>query len=134
MREIKFRAWDKNDAVMRDWENLMATIYSQKSDNIFDDKGLIITQYTGLKDRNGKEIYEGDIVEWDDDSNGKYWRVAVVEMDTGIQFRIEKNSKHELSCREGYIFNLTNFIYSDTHNWLEIIGNIYKNKELLKQQ
>lgn len=86
---------------------------------------------TGLKDKNGKLIYEGDIVKWDDNSKGKYWRVAVVELFPALQFRIIKNTAYELSMPEDHIFEYGSFIYKDTHNWLEIIGNVYENEELI---
>ena len=61
MREIKFRAWDETEKYMYNWENLI----NQNLKNIFtitEQCGYVLMQYTGLLDKNGKEIYEGDIV------------------------------------------------------------------------
>ena len=72
MREIKFRAWDKlgddeGNPCMRSWDQLLRDKYANSADSIFNDKMLILMQYTGIKDKNGlTDIYEGDII----DTNG----------------------------------------------------------------
>ena len=126
-RTIKFRAWQNG------------MVYQQKTsvhgikkflDLLYED--CILMQFTGLLDKNGKEIYEGDIVEWDDDSDGKYWRVAVVELFPALQYRIIKNSRHPLSAEEGHIFEFGSFIYKDSEKYIEVIGNIYEHNHLLQ--
>lgn len=90
-------------------------------------------QYINKKDIRGNDICEGDIVKWDDGSNGKYWRVAVVELSPALQFRCFDCPAIENSSCHGHIFKFGNFIYTDTHNHLEIIGNIYQSLELLQE-
>lgn len=64
MKEIKFRAWDKDVSKMIPFEEIGAEGYSHGglslAQHLEPDDLLILMQYTGLKDKNGKEIYESD--------------------------------------------------------------------------
>lgn len=85
-----------------------------------------VGQYTGLKDKNGRGIWEGDIVKWDDCSNGLYWRFAVVQYAPDIQFDCAPIPGFNGVCNSSrHTFEFGRFAYQDTHNHLEVIGNIH---------
>ena len=132
MREIKFRAWHKRDKVM--WEPTLVTcgsdsgaVYSypkaKKEDNVpYFPRECELMQYTGMKDKNGKEIYEGDIVEV---FNRGKWIVGY----SGDMFTLRKTIEAK-KC-----YSLTSFVSDydkDMRLSYEIIGNIYQNPELIK--
>ena len=93
--------------------------------DVLADDNYIVMQCTGLKDKSGKLIYEGDIVKNFHVSSSMQGRVFigyVVYDDTRCRFHIQED-KH---C--GYI------TFSDTDDIFEVIGNIYENPELLEVQ
>lgn len=112
-REIKFRAWDKDEKKLYavrdvDFDTHTVTIAGVTSNLGFyltyPDR-CILMQYTGLKDKNGKEIYEGDVVTARNVSG-----IAVVKWEDG-----------------GFVAPMSIFINKE----MEIIGNIYENPNLL---
>lgn len=127
MREIKFRAWDTKENQMIDWINmrqtawnrdqgkgygLMYTIFTNQVEGLTT-PGFILMQYTGLKAKNGKEIYEGDIGKWPSGNTN----VITWSEDKASFSAVNGKGK---GGRYGIVTSL-----------IEIIGNIYENPELL---
>lgn len=117
MKEIRFRAWDGYTSRMYNWAKLgemnEKNYLSLWNCLIGEVKTITLMQYTGLKDKNGKMIYENDILLFDPDVWGSDEGIFQVEWD-------EKNAR---------------FVgYGTAEEWPKyctIIGNIYENPELI---
>lgn len=134
MREIKFRAWLKEDRKMEDVKTIDFTDksiqYLEKNEFInayllrrvsFDDVELM--QYIGLKDKNGKEIYEGDIIKYKFPYDKRLKHISPVKfLETEASFGIKDRYENEIPLHT-----------ISANNYFEVIGNIYENKNLLEE-
>lgn len=141
-REIKFRAWDKSCNKMRGTNGVKDCFAIRSDGSINYDFQLM--QYTGLKDKNGVEIYEGDVIPVN----------IAIEVEAGEDFqyfqsdefgnrkRINNTPKNCVIVFKdgmfGFLHKQSNYfkgvwIESLNKDKWEVIGNIYENPELLKQ-
>lgn len=133
MRELKFRAWTRRKPSMP-WSQKFVAITGNGEQMVpiggtftgvwhilgDDAEGLIIEQYTGLKDKNGEEIYEGDIVEYMTCYFGNEKRHRKV-VEWGEWDSDDFGEPHNLG-------------YFDLNEYMEVIGNIHENPELLEEE
>ena len=105
MKEIKFRVWDTD---LNKWYD--GVWIAENNELTPADSRYVIQMYTGLKDKNGKEIYEGDILSWE-----------------------TVCGEHQTELVENMVEFLMAFGYDyyESNATLAIVGNIYENRELL---
>ena len=134
-REIKYRAWLKEEKKMVIVEIID---FSEKSIQYLEKNEIIdayllrttfledieLMQYTGIKDKNGKEIYEGDILKYKFLYDRRFKHVSLVKfVETEASFGIKDIYGNEIP-----LYRIT------ANNYFEVIGNIYENEELLKRE
>ena len=131
MRKPKFNCYDSNDKVMYfnvgitpwyvityDWEKLGNKLITPEVTGHLgiDFDGLYLLQYTGIEDKSGKEIYEGDVIDCLHDG---FRFLSKVFFDQG-SFVVQQDEDYEPCLYEIH--------------YVEIIGNIYENPELLEEK
>ena len=128
-RELKFKAWNKKTKQIIKIEPL-TSIKSFMDNTHYLTAGTIdggfyinldeveLMQFTGLKDKNGKEIYKGDII------NCKHWNPENYKV-------IFREGGFCLADKDNKFMADINMIQDSTGIHFEIIGNIYENSELL---
>ena len=125
-RKIKFRIWDiENKEMLRVQElDFEPTFYGgriairpDQYNDYFDTEDMILMQYTGLHDKNGKEIYEGDIVKVTYKNETEIFEVRYDEENTCFRMYYKDLKFLDFAIEEVDLY--------------EVIGNIYDNPELL---
>ena len=128
MREIKFRAWNEVQEKMVNWSEFLNT--NMKNTFIAPEStGLLLMQYTGLKDKNGKEIYEGDIL-LAPVYFGSLKCVCIYQQENIVS----SIQGFGLYSYDSYFRTYRTLVESDEWDDFEVIGNIYDNPELLKEE
>ena len=124
MREIKFRCWDKTDKKWLDPDE-----FAISSDGRAQTFGVYhpveLSQFTGLQDKNGKDIYGGDILEFE--SNSGTERCYVDYMGEFASFVIDYWKSGDKASKGDFLHKLVGI----NETSVEVIGNIHENPELL---
>lgn len=126
--EIKFRAWDTEHKKFQD-ENYCVQIKTGKVQGLYGQMfpEMILQQFTGLKDKNGKEIYEGDII-----SFGRRYDYFVKYKNCAFYlYHTKQKDENDNPYRWGLLNRVLDADLKGIVQEFKVIGNIYETPELL---
>lgn len=133
MKGLKFRVWDKERECYLDKTELAGItpdgkyilyIEEEEISRLEIDENYVVEQYTGLKDKNGKEIYEGDIL-------GDMWRdgyIAWCDKCKQLQYHILTHGC--MAC----LGDVQWYELINDNGKLEVVGNVHENPDLLEEE
>jgi len=127
MREIKFRAWDKDAEVLREYDELKGLTL-----DALNGSDLTLEEYTSVDDVNGNELYEGDIFRVTTDINDHIEGVARV-LNAGGTFILKGSVINKMEI-EAIMYGEYGWSESVAGNCVELLGNIHENPELLEKK
>ena len=141
-RELKFRIWSKS---LRNWKDTNANWYNDAGEtyapprssffyslkNIIDDKDFVIQQFTGLKDKGGRPIYEGDIIQYCGASSISYALPAEVSIG---EYSTHANKFPHYGVRVKRTDMDLYFGIGGTSEKYRVIANVMENPELIKYE
>jgi len=144
-REIKFRAWNKNKEQMLEvaeitWKSGKAEpiAFFSPEDNVesvipMEKYEYELMQYTGLKDKNDQKIYEGDILEYWNESWSEQNHIGIVKFNRGC-FHLELKTESDFFGEDETIHITPDSTYEHAEQTVKIIGNKFENPDLLTNQ
>lgn len=149
-RDIKFRAWHEDLEVMVYSDKRNKSTYDIDYEFVINEKGSLVCnwhedtedvcgnfiessgtldnlmQYTGLKDKNGKEVYEGDIIE------SPLWEAEPYEIVFKDYAFKARDIRKKIMYGSDLFFDIDDLLSGCVGETFEVIGNIYENPELLE--